>query len=225
MAEPDPRARLVDCSHEVVDGMTTYPGLPGPTITTHLSREDTAQRMAPGISFQIGRIDMVANTGTYIDSPWHFHADGADLAGLALAQIADLPAVVVHLPGHEGGIEPPVLRDGDYDGHAVLFHTGWDRNWRSDGYGESAPFLTRALIDVLLSRQVALVGIDSVNIDSIADLTRPAHQGLLGAGIPIVEHLTSLAALPERGARFFAVPPKVSGFGTFPVRAFAMIAP
>ncbi len=218
-------ATLVDCSHEVVDGMTTYPGLPGPTITTHISREDTAQRMAPGISFQIGRIDMVANTGTYIDSPWHFHADGPDLAGLALAQIADLPAVVVHRDGVQGGIEPDALPSGDYRGHAVLFHTGWDRNWRTDRYGESAPFLSRALIETLLARRVALVGIDSVNIDSIADLTRPAHHGLLGAGIPIVEHLTGLDELPERGARFFAVPPKVSGFGTFPVRAFAIIAP
>lgn len=216
--------RLVDCSHEVVDGMTTYPGLPGPTITTHLSREDTAQRMAPGISFQIGRIDMVANTGTYIDSPWHFHADGPDLAGLALARIADLPAVVVHLDGHEGGIDVGALPAGEYEGHAVLFHTGWDRNWRTDRYGESAPYLTSAVVESLLASRAALVGIDSVNIDSITDLTRPAHHGLLGAGVPIVEHLTHLDQLPERGARFFAVPPKVSGFGTFPVRAFAMIA-
>ena len=216
--------RLVDCSHEVVDGMTTYPGLPGPTITTHLSREDTAQRMAPGISFQIGRIDMVANTGTYIDSPWHFHADGPDLAGLALTRIADLPAVVVHLDGHEGGIDVGALPAGEYEGHAVLFHTGWDRNWRTDRYGESAPYLTSAVVESLLASRAALVGIDSVNIDSIADLTRPAHHGLLGAGVPIVEHLTHLDQLPERGARFFAVPPKVSGFGTFPVRAFAMIA-
>lgn len=215
--------RLVDCSHEVVDGMTTYPGLPAPTITTHLSREDTAQRMAPGISFQIGRIDMVANTGTYIDSPWHFHADGPDLAGLALARIADLPAVVVHLDRHEGGIDTHALPADEYEGHAVLFHTGWDRNWRTDRYGESAPYLTRAVVESLLTARVALVGIDSVNIDSIADLTRPAHHGLLGAGIPIVEHLTQLDQLPERGARFFAVPPKVSGFGTFPVRAFAIV--
>jgi len=216
--------RLIDCSHEVVDGMTTYPGLPGPTITTHLSREDTAQRMAPGISFQIGRIDMVANTGTYIDSPWHFHADGPDLAGLALTRIADLPAVVVHLDGHEGGIDVGALPAGAYEGHAVLFHTGWDRNWRTDRYGESAPYLTSAVVESLLASRAALVGIDSVNIDSIADLARPAHHGLLGAGVPIVEHLTHLDQLPERGARFFAVPPKVSGFGTFPVRAFAMIA-
>ena len=180
--------------------------------------------MAPGISFQIGRIDMVANTGTYIDSPWHFHADGPDLAGLALTRIADLPAVVVHLDGHEGGIDVGALPAGEYEGHAVLFHTGWDRNWRTDRYGESAPYLTSAVVESLLVSRAALVGIDSVNIDSIADLTRPAHHGLLGAGVPIVEHLTHLDQLPERGARFFAVPPKVSGFGTFPVRAFAMIA-
>jgi arylformamidase len=218
-------SRLIDCSHEIVDAMTTYPGLPGPAITTHLSRADTAQRMAPGISFQIGRIDMVANTGTYIDSPWHFHPDGADLAGLTLTQTADLAAVVVHVPDIEGGIGPDALPAGALGGHAVIFHTGWDRHWRTPQYAESAPFLRRDLVERLLADEVALVGIDSVNIDSIADLTRPAHHGFLGAGIPIVEHLTNLEQLPERGATFFAVPPKVAGFGTFPVRAFAMIAP
>ncbi len=176
--------RLVDCSHEVVDGMTTYPGLPGPTITTHMSREDTAQRMAPGISFQIGRVDMVANTGTYIDSPWHFHADGPDLAGLVLEQLADLPAVVVHLDGFEGGVLPDALPAGEYEGHAVLFHTGWDRNWRTDRYGESAPYLTRALVESLLARRVALVGIDSVNIDSITDLTQACSSGPARRGDP-----------------------------------------
>jgi kynurenine formamidase len=216
-------ARLIDCSHEIVDEMTTYPGLPGPSITTHLSREVTAQRMAPGISFQIGRIDMVANTGTYIDSPWHFHAEGVDLAGLTLAQTADLPAVVVHGTGLDGRIGADALPDGPFEGHALLFHTGWDQHWRTPQYGESAPHLGRELVERLLSERIALVGIDSVNIDSIADLTRPAHQGFLGAGIPIVEHLTNLDLLPERGARFFAVPPKIAGFGTFPVRAFAII--
>jgi len=216
--------RLIDCSHEVVDGMTTYPGLPPPTITTHLGREDTAARMAPGVSFQIGRIDMVANTGTYIDSPWHFHEDGADLADLLLPRLADLPAVVVHVPGIDGKIGLDRLPEGMLEGHAVLFHTGWDRNWRTDAYGVGAPFIPREVVEALVAHRVALVGIDSVNIDSITDLTRPAHSGLLGAGITIVEHLTNLGDLPERGAQFFAVPPKVRGFGTFPVRAFAMIA-
>ena len=215
--------RLVDCSHEVVDGMTTYPGLPGPAITTHLSRDETAARMAPGVSFQIGRIDMVANTGTYIDSPWHFHADGPDLAGLTLSQVADLPALVVHVPGVEGVIDVDAMPAGELAGHAVLFHTGWDQHWRTAHYGDPAPHLSRALVDALVEQRIALVGIDSVNIDSMADTTRPAHSGFLRAGIPIVEHLTRLGDLPEHGARFFAVPPKVSGFGTFPVRAFAMI--
>ena len=216
--------RLVDCSHEVVDGMTTYPGLPGPTITTHLSREDTAQRMAPGISFQIGRIDMVANTGTYIDSPWHFHADGPDLADLALTRIADLPAVVVHLDGHEGGIDVGALPRASTKATPCCSTPGGTAiGARIDT--ASRRRTSRAPSSSHCSRpRAALVGIDSVNIDSIADLTRPAHHGLLGAGVPIVEHLTHLDQLPERGARFFAVPPKVSGFGTFPVRAFAMIA-
>lgn len=216
-------ARLIDCSHRVEHDMTTYPGLPGPTISTHVSREETAARMAPGVSFQIGRIDMVANTGTYIDSPWHFHADGADLSGLGLAQLADLPAVVVHLPDHDGPIDPDVLPSTSLAGCAVLLHTGWDRHWRTDRYGDPAPHLSAATVERMVSDGVALAGIDSVNIDSMSDLRRPAHRGLLGAGIPIVEHLTNLGQLPARGARFFAVPPKVAGFGTFPVRAFAII--
>ena len=216
--------RLIDCSHEIVDGMTTYPGLPAPAITTHLSREDTAARMAPGVSFQIGRIDMVANTGTYIDSPWHFHAGGPDLAALDLRRIADLPALVVQVPGVQGEIGHDRIPEGPLEGHAVLFHTGWDRHWRTEQYGAAAPYIPLEVVETLVEHSVALVGIDSVNIDSIADLTRPAHSRLLGAGITIVEHLTNLADLPERGARFFAVPPKVHGFGTFPVRAFAMIA-
>jgi kynurenine formamidase len=222
MTEP---ARLVDLSHEIVDGMVTYPGLPAPAITTHLGRDETAARLAPGVSFHIGRIDMVANTGTYLDSPWHFHESGADLAGLRLEQLADLPAVVVHLDGHDGAIDPGALPADDYAGHAVLFHTGWDRHWRTEHYGDPAPHLAAATVKVLIERRVALAGIDSVNIDAAADPARPAHQGLLGAGIPIVEHLTNLGALPERGARFTAAPPRVAGFGTFPVRAFATLPP
>jgi arylformamidase len=217
-------AQLIDLSHEIVDGMTTYPGLPGPTITTHLGREETAQRLEGGVSFHIGRIDMVANTGTYIDSPFHFYADGADLAALALTQLADLPAVVVRCAGAAGGINVDALPSVSLEGTAVLFHTGWDRHWRTPEYGKPAPHLTAAVVDELLARRVVLAGIDSVNIDSMANLRRPAHHGLLGAGVPIVEHLTNLGELPDEGARFFAVPPKVIGFGTFPVRAFAMIA-
>ncbi len=215
---------LVDCSHEVVDGMTTYPGLPGPTITTHLSREDTAQRMAPGISFQIGRIDMVANTGTYIDSPWHFHADGADLAGLALAQIADLPAVVVHLDGHDGGIGTDAASGGRVRGSrgAVPHRMGPQLAHGSIRRVGATPHARGRRRRCSRSGSRSSASTRSTSTRSPTS-RRPAHHGLLGAGVPIVEHLTHLDQLPERGARFFAVPPKVSGFGTFPVRAFAMI--
>jgi kynurenine formamidase len=206
--------RLIDLSHEIVDGMTTYPGLPGPQITTHISREESAARLASGASFHIGRIDMIANTGTYIDSPWHFHEDGVDLAGLPLERLADLPLTVV--PGTDA------LPDGLIEGHAVLFHTGWDRHWGTETYGAPAPHLRAETVEALVQRRVALAGIDSVNIDNAADGNRPAHTMLLRAGIPIVEHLTNLSELPDEGGHFFAVPPKVRAFGTFPVRAFVI---
>jgi len=218
--------RLVDLSHDITDGMTTYPGLPGPEISTHISRPESAARLGTGASFHIGRVDMVANTGTYLDSPWHFHEDGSDLSGLALERLAALPLTLVRRsPDDPRGIEARALADEPVEGHAVLFHTGWDAHWGTDGYGTGAPFLKADLVRALVERRPALVGIDSVNIDDVDDGTRPAHSMLLGAGITIVEHLTNLGALPDRGGTFYAVPPKVHGFGTFPVRAFALIDP
>ena len=215
--------QFIDLSHDIVAGMTTYPGLPAPHITTHISREESGERLGSGASFHIGRVDMVANTGTYLDSPWHFHEDGVDLAGLALERLADLPLTVVRrTPQEPPGIEVDVLPAHSIAGHAVLFHTGWDRHWGTDSYGVGAPFLTEGLVAALVEREVALAGIDSVNIDDVADGRRPAHSQLLGNGIPIVEHMTNLAALPDSGGRFYAVPPKVRSFGTFPVRAFAI---
>ncbi len=213
--------RLVDLSHDITDGMTTYPGLPGPQISTHISREESGARLGGGASFHIGRVDMIANTGTYIDSPWHFHEDGPDLAGLALEGLAALPLTLIRDRGR--AIDVAALPDQSVEGHAVLFHTGWDAHWGTDAYGVDAPFLTADLVRALVDRRPALVGIDSVNIDDIDDGSRPAHSMLLGAGITIVEHLTNLGALPDRGGTFYAVPPKVHGFGTFPVRAFALI--
>jgi arylformamidase len=214
--------RFIDLSHDIVAGMTTYPGLPAPHITTHISREESGERLGSGASFHIGRIDMVANTGTYLDSPWHFHADGVDLAGLELERLAGLPLTVVRRTEHQpAAIDRDVLPGASIEGHAVLFHTGWDRHWGTDAYGLGAPFLTADLVVALVERHVALVGIDSVNIDDVTDGNRPAHSQLLGNGIAIVEHMTNLGALPDTGCRFFAVPPKVRGFGTFPVRAFA----
>jgi arylformamidase len=217
-------ARFIDLSHTIESGMITYKGLPAPLICDHLSREQSRGIYAPGTEFQIGRIEMVANTGTYLDTPFHRYADGFDLSGLALESISDLPGVVVRMEAsqqravdraHFGAIE---LR-----GRAVLVHTGWDRHWRTDQYFEGFPFLTLQAATYLRDAGAALVGIDSHNIDDTSTGERPVHTTLLRAGIPIVEHMTNLGALPLRGFHFTAVPPKISGMGTFPVRAHARL--
>ena len=217
--------RLIDLSHPIYDGLVTYPGLPAPVIEDHLSREASKEKYAPGTEFSIGRITMVGNTGTYMDSPFHRYADGADLAGIDLARVVDIPGIVVRVGQDEPrAIDRARLGDIDVRGKAVLIHTGWDRNWATDAYGSGHPFITPDAVEWLASQQPALVGIDSLNIDDApADGTRPAHTGLLAAGIPIVEHLTHLEELPLTGFRFTAAPSPVQGFGTWPVRAYATI--
>lgn len=215
-------APLIDLSHTVEAGMTTYPGLPGPVISDHLSRTDSRSNYEPGTEFLIGRIDMIGNTGTYLDSPFHRFEDGPDLAGLALEDVADLPGVCIQAAGPEIGAD--AIYGLDLRGRAVLFATGWDRHWRTDFYGDpDHPFVSAALVEALVEVGAVLVGIDSVNIDDTRGSGRPAHTGLLAAGIPVVEHLTGLEQLAGREFRFFAVPVKVRGFGTFPVRAFAVV--
>jgi kynurenine formamidase len=217
-------ADLVDLSHTVEHGMITYKGLPAPVICDYLSREASRSRYAPGTEFQIGKIEMVANTGTYIDSPFHRFADGIDLAGLRLEALADLDGVRIEAPVRAGrAVERSAFRGLDVRGKAVLVHTGWDAHWRTDRYFEGHPFLTEDACRDLVDRGATLVGIDSFNIDDTADGRRPAHTVLLGAGIPIVEHLRGLGQLPGSRFRFSAVPVKVKGFGTFPVRAFARV--
>jgi kynurenine formamidase len=213
---------IVDLSHPVGHGTVTYPGLPGPAISEHLSREASKERYAPGYEFHIGRIEMVANTGTYLDTPFHRFPDGHDLTGLDLARVADVPGVVVEVPGQEAGAD---LLDGvEVRGHAVLFRTGWDEHWGRARYGEpDHPFLGLDAAEALVAGGAAVVGIDSVNIDGTADGARPIHTALLAAGIPIVEHLTGLGALVGRPFRFFALPPAVEGMGTFIVRAVAVV--
>jgi arylformamidase len=217
-------ARFIDVSHTVEDGMVTYKGLPAPIICDYLSREASRARYAEGTEFQIGKIEMVANTGTYLDSPFHRYAHGCDLSELALESLADLDCVVVRLTERRNrAIDALPLDLATLKGKALLVHTGWDAHWRTDRYFEGHPHLTGALANQLVEAGVLLVGIDSFNIDSIDDGTRPVHSALLGAGIAIVEHLCNLAALPDRGSRFFAVPVKVKGMGTFPIRAFAKL--
>jgi len=217
---------LVDVSHVVADGTITYPGLPAPVITDHLSRAASRSRYAPGTEFQMGKIEMVANTGTYVDAPFHRYADGADLAKLPLEHVANLDGVVVRCVGRaERAIDRDAFAGVAVRDRAVLVHTGWDRHWGTAAYGVGHPFLTCAATAALVEAGARLVGIDSLNIDDTADGTRPAHSLLLGAGIPIAEHLCGLERLPDTGFRFFAVPVKVSGMGSFPVRAFAMVTP
>lgn len=216
---------FIDLSHTVEAGMITYKGLPAPIITDHLSREQSRRHYAEGTEFQIGRIEMVANTGTYLDSPFHRYENGPDLSELELTSLANLDAVVVNLTGHRSMIDRNVFAGHDVRGKAVLIHTGWDAYWRTERYwsGEH-PYLTRDAAIGLSEDGAALVGIDSYNIDSIDDSSRPAHSVLLANNIPIVEHLCHLDRLPTDGFKFFAVPVKVRRFGTFPVRAFALVS-
>ena len=217
--------RLIDLSHTIEDGMITYKGLPAPLICDHLSREQSRGVYAPGTEFQIGKITMVANTGTYIDSPFHRFADGTDIAGLELTSLVGLDAVVIHVEGNSRrNIPLEAFRECDVRDKAVLVHTGSARHWRTDRYFENHPFLTSAAAEYLKSEGARLVGIDSFNIDDTADGQRPVHTVLLGAGIPIIEHMRGLELLPAMGATLTAVPPKVRGMGTFPVRAFATVA-
>ncbi|HXF95656.1 MAG TPA: cyclase family protein [Gemmatimonadales bacterium] len=217
-------SRLVDLSHEVEHGMVTYPGLPAPVVSDWLSREASRARYASGTEFHIGKIELVGNTGTYLDAPFHRFAEGRDLAGLPLTAVADLEGVVVRAAGGGRALDAGLFRGLDLAGRAVLVHTGWSSHWRTERYGQGHPFLTREAAERLVEGGAALVGIDSLNIDDTGDGTRPAHTLLLGAGVPIVEHLTNLGALPDSGFRFFAVPVPVRGLGSFPVRAFGLIA-
>ena len=220
----DPQTGLIDLSHVIEDGMTTFKGLPGPAICDYWSREASAANYDDGSTFQIGRIDMVANTGTYVDSPFHRFAEGEDLSELPLGSLADLEGVVVRQPFGAGpAVDCGAFAGLDVAGKAVLVHTGWDAHWRTEIYFSDHPFLTAAAADWLAEQGAAFVGIDSHNIDDTRTRSRPVHTVLLGAGIPIGEHLTGLGQLPDTGFRFSAVPPKVKGMGTFPVRAWARL--
>jgi arylformamidase len=216
--------RLLELSHVIKHDMITYPGLPGPEIAPHLSREASRAAYAEGTEFAIDRISMVGNTGTYLDSPYHRYEGGTDLAGVPLISVADLPAIVVRTAGSGlRAVDIGALAAFDVSGKAVLLHTGGDEHWGTPRYAEEAPYLSKAGARWLVEQQARLVGIDSINIDDVDDRARPAHSLLLAAGIPVVEHLTGLGQLPPHGARFSAAPPRVADFGTFPVRAYAAI--
>ena len=219
------RTEIIDLSHVIEHGMTTYPGLPGPHICDFWERETTAGNYEDGSTFQIGRIDMVAKTGTYVDSPFHRYAEGKDLADLPLPSLADLPGLVVRQPWESDvAVGVGAFEGLEVGGKAVLVHSGWDRHWRTDRYGDGHSFLTPEAADWLIAGGAALVGIDSNNIDDTRQRARPVHTKLLGAEIPICEHMTGLGQLPEGGFRFTAAPPKVRGMGSFAVRAYAVLS-
>ncbi|HSM01637.1 MAG TPA: cyclase family protein [Acidimicrobiia bacterium] len=212
-------SRLVDLSHSFGHGEGAYPGLPEPVVRVHLSFEASANHYDDGTEFSIKGFEMIANTGTYLDTPSHRFRDGFDLAGLPLEAVADVPGIVIDAAGPAIDVDP-----GGVEGTAVLFRTGWSRHWGTGAYNHGGhPHLTRRTADALAAGGAIVVGIDSVNIDDTSDGTRPAHTILLDAEIPVVEHLTNLEALPDGGFRFFAVPPRFRGVGTFPVRAFAIV--
>ncbi len=215
--------KLIDLSHTVEDGMVTYKGIPAPLICDFLTREASKAHYAEGTTFHIGKIEMAANTGTYLDSPFHRYADGKDLSELKLEAIADLDGILFHAKPDQTTIGPELFADADVRGKAVLVHTGWDRHWRTDQYFENHPHLSEAAAALLRESGATLVGIDSYNIDGTKDGRRPAHSILLGADVPIVEHMCNLQNLPDGGFKFNAVPVKVKKFGTFPVRAYAVV--
>ena len=215
--------RLIDLSHPIEAGMTTYPGLPVPEIRQHLSREASRAHYAPGVEVRIDVITLCGNTGTYVDSPAHRHAGGADLAGLPLERLVDVPAVRIVATDVGRAVHAHVLGRHDLAGKAVLVHTGHDRHWRTDAYARDNPFLGSDAVELLVEAGAAIVGIDSLNIDDTGDPARPAHSRLLGAGIPIVEHLTNLGEVPIRGAWFTALPAPVVDLVTAPVRAVARV--
>ena len=216
--------KLIDVSHSVEHGMITYKGLPTPAISDHLTRDASKTLYESGTEFHIGKIEMVANTGTYLDSPFHRYPDGTDLAGLDLSSLANLDGALVRHGNQSREVDVSAFGELDLKGKAVLIQTGWDRYWRTDEYWSgNHPFLTEDAAKFLVEAGATLVGIDSYNIDDTSTGRRPAHSILLANSIPIVEHLCGLDSLPESGFRFFAVPVKVRNFGTFPVRAFGIV--
>ena len=216
--------RFVELSHAIDAGMVTYAGLPAPVVSEFLTREASRGKYADGTTFSIGRVEMVANTGTYVDAPFHRFAGGADVAELPLASLADLEAVVVDATAAGRAVGVELFDRGDLRGKAVLVRTGWSRHWRTDAYFENHPYLTRAAAERLVEKGASLVGIDSLNIDDTGDGSRPAHTILLEAKIPIAEHLTNLESLPASGFRLHCVPAPFHGLGSFPVRAYAIVS-
>ncbi|MEM7305163.1 MAG: cyclase family protein [Planctomycetota bacterium] len=216
---------LIDLSHPLEDGVHTYPNLPAPKISDYRTHAETAPDYAPGVGFHFGKVEMLGNTGTWVDAPYHRYEDGADLAELPLERLADLDALVLRPDLSRGpAIGPELFRGQRLRGRAVLVVTGWSRHWATPTYAAGGhPFLTRAAAEALLEGGCAFLGVDALNVDDTDDGERPVHSLLLAEGVPIGEHFTNLDALPTEGARLHAAPVKARGLGTFPVRAYAVL--
>jgi arylformamidase len=215
--------RFIEVSHRVVPGMTTYPGLPVPVVDVIVDYESSRERYGGKAEFFIASLHLCGNTGTYVDSPHHRYPAGFDLADLPLERLAHVAAIVVDATGAGRAIGADVFRGVELTGKAVLVRTDFSRHWGTDAYFTGHPFLTAHSVDVLAQAGPAFVGIDSLNIDDTEDLSRPAHTRLLAAGIPVCEHMTDLAAVPQQGARLHAVPIAWVGGATFPVRAYVIV--
>jgi arylformamidase len=214
---------IVDLSHDIAAGVVTYPGIAGPQLEVTMSRAASAARLGSGASFEIESLTLAGNTGTYLDSPFHYHADRADLAGLPLERLVNVPLVMVRAIGRTAVTAADLGDPGRLWGKAVLVHTNWSRHWGTPRYLDlDCPHLTAGAVDALVAANVAVAGIDSLNIDDPADPARPAHQRLLGNDIPIIEHLTNLGSVPDHGARLTALPAPVRAMASFPVRAVAV---
>jgi len=217
-------AKYVDLSHTIAHGMNTYQGIPAPVIRDFLSREDSKQNYEEGTEFHIGIIEIASNTGTSIDVPFHRYADGADLSEINLGTLTGLEGILIEIPvSKTNAIDETYFKELKVEGKAVLIYTGWDIYWQTEQYYQGHPYLTDIAAKWLAEKKVKLVGIDTFNIDDTRTRIRPVQSTLLLAGIPIVEHLCNLSLLPVNGFRFYCVPPKIKGLGSFPVRAFAEI--
>lgn len=217
-------SKLIDLSHTIDENTITYKGLPAPIICDYISREASKQHYAKGTSFQIGKVDMVVNSGTYIDAPFHRFAEGKDIASIDIDQVADITAIKILIPDSEQKIGKHYFEGKDLTGKAVIIQTNWSRHWNTDNYFEGYPYLSVRAAEYLKQKKAVLVGIDSLNVDDNTTDERPVHTILLGAGILIVEHLCNLDKVPVEEFKFFATPVKIKGAGSFPVRAFAKIS-
>ncbi|MFI5341541.1 MAG: cyclase family protein [Candidatus Methylomirabilales bacterium] len=213
--------KFVELNHVLEDGMKAYPGLPSPKIGAFLDHEASRSHYDERAEFYLGRVDMVCNLGTYLDSPYHRHRDRADLSQIPLEKVARVPGVVLDAAASPDRSIALDCSASQLCGRAALIRTGWDRRWGTDAYWEPGPYLAASFVDLLIRARAILVGVDFWNVDNTEDPSRPAHTRLLAEGILIVEHLCNLSALPRTGFQFSAVPLRIARGASFPVRAFA----